>query len=192
MAQGRLVAEVTYYRWRNEYGGLRGDQVKRLKRNGQKNAVLGRQCPLPINGKSTEPRVCRRSHFRGWFSLPTSRASQLSAEIRGLAPIWVRDVLHVDGLYDLIVCQLNGLKKYSGSVFDVGGGMASNVSLRELTSMCQKLSDDQARPCPRNAGSRYSVLGQRLSVRDTDDRLEAEGFSRPRMSALADEFILSQ
>jgi transposase-like protein len=40
MAQGRPVAEavraigvteVTYYRWRNEYGGLRGDQVKRLK-----------------------------------------------------------------------------------------------------------------------------------------------------------------
>ena len=40
MAQGRLVAdavraigvtEVTYYRWRNEYGGLKGDQVKRLK-----------------------------------------------------------------------------------------------------------------------------------------------------------------
>ena len=40
MAQGRSVAdgvraigvtEVTYYRWRNEYGGLKGDQVKRLK-----------------------------------------------------------------------------------------------------------------------------------------------------------------
>ena len=40
MAQGRQVAdavraigvtEVTYYRWRNEYGGLKGDQVKRLK-----------------------------------------------------------------------------------------------------------------------------------------------------------------
>ena len=40
MAQGRPVAEairsigvteVTYYRWRSEYGGLKGDQVKRLK-----------------------------------------------------------------------------------------------------------------------------------------------------------------
>jgi hypothetical protein len=39
MAQDRPVAdavraiavtEVTYYRWRNEYGGLKGDQVKRL------------------------------------------------------------------------------------------------------------------------------------------------------------------
>jgi transposase-like protein len=25
------VTEVTYYRWRREYGGLRSDQVKRLK-----------------------------------------------------------------------------------------------------------------------------------------------------------------
>ena len=25
------VSEVTYYRWRSEYGGLKGDQVRRLK-----------------------------------------------------------------------------------------------------------------------------------------------------------------
>ncbi|HWI68143.1 MAG TPA: transposase, partial [Nitrospiraceae bacterium] len=25
------VSEVTYYRWRQEYGGLKADQVKRLK-----------------------------------------------------------------------------------------------------------------------------------------------------------------
>jgi putative transposase len=25
------VTEVTYYRWRNEYGGLKSDQVRRLK-----------------------------------------------------------------------------------------------------------------------------------------------------------------
>ena len=52
----------------------------------------------------------------------------------------VRDVLHVDDLYDLIVAQLNGLNKCSGSLFNVGGGMTSSVSLRELTSMSEKLS----------------------------------------------------
>lgn len=52
----------------------------------------------------------------------------------------VRDVLHVDDLYDLIVRQLNGLDEYSGTLFNVGGGMASSVSLRELTSMTQELS----------------------------------------------------
>ena len=50
-AQGRSVAEairsvgvteVTYYRWRNEYGGLKGDQVKRLKELEAENARLRR------------------------------------------------------------------------------------------------------------------------------------------------------
>ena len=51
MAQGRPVAdavrsigvtEVTYYRWRNEYGGLEGDQVKRLKELEIENSRLRR------------------------------------------------------------------------------------------------------------------------------------------------------
>ena len=50
-AQGRTVAEVirsigvtevTYYRWRNEYGGLKSDQVKRLKELEAENARLRR------------------------------------------------------------------------------------------------------------------------------------------------------
>jgi len=51
MAQGRPVAdavraigvtEVTYHRWRNEYGGLKGDQVKRLKELEAENTRLRR------------------------------------------------------------------------------------------------------------------------------------------------------
>ena len=51
MAQGSTVAEAsrqigvtqqTYYRWRNEYGGLRIDQVKRLKRLESENTRLKR------------------------------------------------------------------------------------------------------------------------------------------------------
>lgn len=50
-AQGRSMAEairpigvteVTYYRWRAEYGGLKGDQVKRLKELEAENARLRR------------------------------------------------------------------------------------------------------------------------------------------------------
>lgn len=36
------VTEVTYYRWRNEYGGLKGDQVKRLKELEAENVRLRR------------------------------------------------------------------------------------------------------------------------------------------------------
>ena len=50
-AQGKPVAEairsigvtdVTYYRWRSEYGGLKGDQVKRLKELEAENTRLRR------------------------------------------------------------------------------------------------------------------------------------------------------
>jgi len=36
------VTEVTYYRWKQEYGGLKSDQVKRLKRLEQENNRLRR------------------------------------------------------------------------------------------------------------------------------------------------------
>ena len=51
LAQGQTVAdairsigvtEVTYYRWRNEYGGLKSDQIKRLKELETENARLRR------------------------------------------------------------------------------------------------------------------------------------------------------
>ena len=51
LAQGKPVAdavraigvtEVTYYRWRNEYGGLKGDQGKRLKELKAENTRLRR------------------------------------------------------------------------------------------------------------------------------------------------------
>jgi transposase-like protein len=34
------VSEATYYRWRSEYGGLKLDQVKRLKQLEQENGRL--------------------------------------------------------------------------------------------------------------------------------------------------------
>lgn len=36
------VTEVTYYRWRSEYGGLKGNQVKRLKELEAENTRLRR------------------------------------------------------------------------------------------------------------------------------------------------------
>jgi CDP-paratose 2-epimerase len=68
----------------------------------------------------------------------------------------VRDVLHVDDLYDLIVRQWDGLDEYSGGVFNVGGGMANTVSLCELTAKSQRIS------------GRKIELGQVAETRDAD------------------------
>lgn len=36
------VSEPTYYRWRNQFGGLKGDDAKRLKDLERENATLKR------------------------------------------------------------------------------------------------------------------------------------------------------
>lgn len=52
----------------------------------------------------------------------------------------VRDLLHPDDLYDLLVLQNAQLKDVAGSVFNVGGGQTTSVSLAELTALCQEVT----------------------------------------------------
>jgi hypothetical protein len=40
------VTEVTYYRWRSEHGGLKGDQVKRLKNWRPRTLASAGQFPI--------------------------------------------------------------------------------------------------------------------------------------------------
>jgi CDP-paratose 2-epimerase len=69
----------------------------------------------------------------------------------------VRDVLHVDDLYDLLAQQLADLYRHSKqTVYNVGGGMENSVSLRELTQFCQELS-----------GKRIDI-GRMVETRDAD------------------------
>ncbi|GAA4494417.1 NAD-dependent epimerase/dehydratase family protein [Hymenobacter ginsengisoli] len=55
----------------------------------------------------------------------------------------VRDVLHVDDLYDLLEIQLANLASHSGQTYNVGGGHAGSVSLQELTVLCQEITGHQ-------------------------------------------------
>jgi CDP-paratose 2-epimerase len=69
----------------------------------------------------------------------------------------VRDVLHVDDLYDLLSKQLAELDRHSRQTFyNVGGGMENSVSLRELTEFCRELS-----------GNRVQI-GRIVETRDAD------------------------
>lgn len=52
----------------------------------------------------------------------------------------VRDVLHIDDLYDLLTIQLRDLDKHNGKIFNAGGGVKSSVSLQELTRLCQEVT----------------------------------------------------
>lgn len=52
----------------------------------------------------------------------------------------VRDILHVNDLYDLLRIQIKRLDEISGHVFNIGGGSKVSVSLKELTLLCQKIT----------------------------------------------------
>ncbi|MEI6242177.1 MAG: NAD-dependent epimerase/dehydratase family protein [Chlamydiota bacterium] len=48
----------------------------------------------------------------------------------------VRDVLHIEDLYELLVLQLNNISKHKGKIYNIGGGMKNSISLAELSSWC--------------------------------------------------------
>jgi CDP-paratose 2-epimerase len=55
----------------------------------------------------------------------------------------VRDILHVNDLYSLVDWQMHNMDKVNGEVFNVGGGINSSVSLKELTDNCSSLTSNK-------------------------------------------------
>jgi CDP-paratose 2-epimerase len=52
----------------------------------------------------------------------------------------VRDLLHIDDLFDLLVRQMAAPAAWDGSVYNVGGGTTVSLSLRELTEVCENVT----------------------------------------------------
>ncbi len=52
----------------------------------------------------------------------------------------VRDILHVDDLFELMDYQLHNMDAVNGKLFNVGGGNEISVSLKELTGVCQEVT----------------------------------------------------
>ena len=69
------VTEVTYYRWRQEYGGLKRDQVKRLKELEAENARLRRA----VSDLTLEKLILREAAAGNWFSIRGSWVNPLCA-----------------------------------------------------------------------------------------------------------------
>ena len=55
------VSEVTYYRWRQEYGGLKTDQIRRLKELEQENSRLHRTVSDQTQDKSIVQEAAREN-----------------------------------------------------------------------------------------------------------------------------------
>ena len=52
----------------------------------------------------------------------------------------VRDLLHIDDFCDLLVEQIRNFALYSGQCYNVGGGLANSLSLRETTHLCEEIT----------------------------------------------------
>jgi CDP-paratose 2-epimerase len=52
----------------------------------------------------------------------------------------VRDLLHVDDLYDALAIQLDHLDDLQGETFNLGGGRPCSLSLRETTALCEEIT----------------------------------------------------
>lgn len=52
----------------------------------------------------------------------------------------VRDLLHVEDLIELLHRQLADPDAHSGRIYNVGGGAAVSISLRELTGACERIA----------------------------------------------------
>jgi CDP-paratose 2-epimerase len=52
----------------------------------------------------------------------------------------VRDILHVDDLFELVDYQIHNIDKVNNRILNVGGGLSNSLSLQELTALCRKIT----------------------------------------------------
>ena len=55
----------------------------------------------------------------------------------------VRDVLHINDLCDLIFLQIKKFNKINNKMFTVGGSKKSYISLKQLTQICEKITNNK-------------------------------------------------
>ncbi len=55
----------------------------------------------------------------------------------------VRDILHIDDLCRLIVCQIKNFRKINNQIFTVGGSKNCTISLKDLTIICEKITQNK-------------------------------------------------
>ncbi|UCD15231.1 MAG: NAD-dependent epimerase/dehydratase family protein [Candidatus Omnitrophota bacterium] len=55
----------------------------------------------------------------------------------------VRDLLHVNDLFDLVDKQIDSMDKVNGRIYNVGGGKNVSLSLLETTQVCEQISGNK-------------------------------------------------
>ncbi|MFN0054063.1 MAG: NAD-dependent epimerase/dehydratase family protein [Planctomycetales bacterium] len=90
----------------------------------------------------------------------------------------VRDMLHVEDLYDLVARQMQRPEVWDGRIYNVGGGLETSASLLELTGLCR---DVTGREVPISAVPETHAVDLRIYVTDAD-KVQRDFGWRPQRS----------
>ncbi len=90
----------------------------------------------------------------------------------------VRDLLHVEDLAELLDREVANFDSLCGQIFNVGGGMASSLSLAETTELCREITGKRI-PVREIAGGHPADV--KLYVTDTTRVRRATGWSPRHM-----------
>jgi len=106
----------------------------------------------------------------GWFCQKTIEAKQAVAKepftISGTGK-QVRDVLHADDMKRLYMAAVGNIDKAKGRAFNIGGGIENSLSLLELFSLLEKISN-----------TKLSYI--KLPVRESDQRVFVADFAKAK------------
>ncbi len=90
----------------------------------------------------------------------------------------VRDILHVDDLVELVDLQIHQIEKFTGKIFNAGGGIQNSASLLEMTAICEKITGNKI-----TIGSEVETRTADLRMYITDNsKIESEAEWRPKRS----------
>jgi CDP-paratose 2-epimerase len=91
----------------------------------------------------------------------------------------VRDILHVNDLFDLLQLQMRQRSAWDATPYNVGGGLGVSVSLAELTTLCQQVTGKQI-----FIGARAETSDVDIPIYLTDNQRVTETFGwEPSRSA---------
>lgn len=86
----------------------------------------------------------------------------------------VRDLLHVDDLAELVDHQRRHIAALGGTTFNVGGGAASSLSLRETTDLCREIT---GREIPIYSVAEIRSADVKVYITDTARVTDATGWA---------------
>jgi len=69
----------------------------------------------------------------------------------------VRDVIHISDLCKLVGLQVKKFNKINNSTFNVGGGRKNAISLKNLTKICQKITNNKIKIFSKKNTSDYDI-----------------------------------